>query len=154
MQKGEIELYKTISGTEIQVKLYNDTVWLDAHLIAALLDVNRPAIVKHIQNIYKSRELDQLSTCSILQQVAADGKKRKMNLYNLDVIISVGYRVNSKQATQFCQWATQRLKDYLVKGYAINQKRLDELGKIVQLIAQSGETVSLQIQEVTLQKRS
>jgi prophage maintenance system killer protein len=91
-----------------------------------LFDVNRPAIVKHIQNIYKTGELPKSSTCSIMEQVAADGKKRKMNLYNLDVIISVGYRVNSKQATQFRQWATQRLKDYLVQGYAINERRLSE----------------------------
>ena len=115
MIKGEIQIYKTQQGTEIQVSLDKDTIWLDAHLIASLFEVNRPAIVKHIQNIYKSGELDQNSTCSILEQVAADGKKRKMNLYNLDVIISVGYRVNSKTATQFRQWATQRLKEYLSK---------------------------------------
>lgn len=126
MQKGEIQIYKTQTGTEIQVKLDKDTIWLDAHLIATLFDVNRPAIVKHIQNIYKSGELDEMSTCSILEQLAADGKKRKMNLYNLDVIISVGYRVNSKMATQFRQWATQRLKEYLVQGYTINEKRLSE----------------------------
>lgn len=124
MQKGDIQIYKTPKGAEIQVKLDNETIWLDAHLIATLFEVNRPAIVKHIQNIYKSGELDEMSTCSILEQVAADGKKRKMNLYNLDVIISVGYRVNSNQATKFRQWATQRLKDYLVQGYAINEKRL------------------------------
>lgn len=147
MQKGEIQIYKTNSGAEIQVKLDNQTIWLDAHLIAELFEVNRPAIVKHIQNIYKSGELDESSTCSILEQVAADGKKRKMNLYNLDIIISVGYKVNSKMATQFRQWATQRLKDYLVKGYAINQKRLDELGKLVQLIEDSGKTENLQLQE-------
>ncbi|MEY2830022.1 MAG: hypothetical protein RIQ33_1880 [Bacteroidota bacterium] len=138
MQKGEIEIYKTDTGSEIQVSLDKETIWLDAHLIAKLFSVNRPAIVKHINNIYLSKELAQNSTCSILEQVAADGKKRKMNLYNLDVIISVGYRVNSKQATQFRQWATQRLKDYLVKGYTINQKRLDELQKVVNIIQQSG----------------
>jgi death-on-curing family protein len=126
MQRGEIQIYKSPKGTDIQVKLDNNTVWLDAHLIAILFDVNRPAIVKHIQNIYKAGELEQASTCSILEQVAADGKKRKMNLYNLDVIISVGYRVNSHQATKFRQWATQKLKDYLVQGYAINEKRLAE----------------------------
>lgn len=148
MQKGGIEIYRTPNGTDIQVKLDHETIWLDAHLIASLFEVNRPAIVKHIQNIYKSKELDQNSTCSILEQVAADGRKRKMNLYNLDVIISVGYRVNSKQATRFRQWATQRLKDYLVQGYAINQKRLDELGKMVHLIEQSGKSEALQLQEV------
>jgi len=147
MQKGEIQIYKTSKGSDIRVILNGETVWLDAHLIASLFNVNRPAIVKHIQNIYKSGELKKSSTCSILEQVAGDGKKRKMNLYNLDVIISVGYRINSKQATQFRQWATQRLKDYLVKGYAINQKRLEELGKMVQLIKQSGKTDNLQLQE-------
>lgn len=147
MQRGEIQIYKASKGVDIQVKLDNETVWLDAHLISLLFDVNRPAIVKHIQNIYKSGELAQESTCSILEQVAADSKKRKMNLYNLDVIISVGYRVNSKQATQFRQWATQQLKNYLVQGYAINQKRLDELGKLVQLIDQGGKSENLQLTE-------
>lgn len=124
MQKGEIQIFKTENGTELRVKLDKESVWLDAHLMANLFNVNRPAIVKHINNIYHSKELYKKSTCSILEQVAADGKKRKMNLYNLDMIISVGYRVNSLRATQFRQWATQRLKDYLVKGYAINEQRL------------------------------
>jgi death-on-curing family protein len=147
MQKGEIQIYKTEKGADIQVKLDNETVWLDSHLIASLFNVKRPAIVKHIQNIYKSNELNEISTCSILEQVAADGKKRQMNLYNLDVIISVGYRVNSKQATQFRQWATQRLKDYLVKGYTINQKRLDQLQQTVRLIQESGNSETLQLNE-------
>ncbi len=121
-----IEIYKTPKGTEIQVKLDKQTVWLEAQTIAQLFGVQRPAIVKHIHNIYKTNELDEVSTRSILEQVAADGKKRKMNLYNLDMIISIGYRVNSIQATLFRQWATQRLKDYLVQGYAINEKRLAE----------------------------
>ena len=147
MQKGEIEIYRTSNGTDIQVKLDKETIWLDAHLIATLFEVNRPTIVKHIQNIYKAGELNEISTCSILEQVAADGKKRKMNLYNLDAIISVGYRVNTRKAIQFRQWATQRLKEFLVKGYAINQKRLDELGKMVQFIEQSGKAETLQLQE-------
>jgi|TARA_B110000967_G_C18761068_1_gene497874 prophage maintenance system killer protein len=124
MQKGEIQIYKTAKGTEIEVSLDNDSIWLDAHVIATLFNVQRPAIVKHISNIYKAEELDKSSTCSILEQVASDGKKRKMNLYNLDMIISVGYRVNSKQATGFRTWATARLKDYLIKGYAVNEKAL------------------------------
>ena len=123
-KKGEIVIYKSPTGPEIQVKLEKETVWLNAHLIARLFDVNRPAIVKHINNIYKTGELDKKSTCSILEQVAADGKIRKVNLYNLDMIISIGYRVNSKRATQFRIWATKTLKEYLVKGYTINQKRL------------------------------
>ncbi len=124
IKKGEIVIYQSPFGPEIQVKLENDTVWLDAHWMAQLFDINRPAIVKHINNIYKSGELDKKSTCSILEQVAADGKIRKMNLYNLDMIISVGYRVNSKRATQFRIWATKTLKEHLVKGYTINEKRL------------------------------
>jgi len=122
--ENKIEIYKTPNGAEISVKLENDTIWLNTTTIAELFGVNRPAIVKHIGNIYKTFELDEISTCSILEQVAADGKKRKLNFYNLDMILSVGYRVNSTQATKFRQWATQRLKDYLVQGYAINEKRL------------------------------
>ncbi len=148
MQKGEIHIYTTNNGADIQVTLDNESIWLDAHLIATLFNVKRPAIVKHIQNIYKASELIEGSTCSILEQVANDGKIRKMNLYNLDMIISVGYRVNSAQATQFRQWATQRLKDYLVKGYAINQQRLEQLNQIVNVIQQSGTTDSLQLTEV------
>jgi hypothetical protein len=80
MQKGDIEIFKSKFGAEIKVVLENETVWLDAHVLANLYNVNRPAIVKHIQNIYQSRELDEKSTCSILEQVAADGKKRKILL--------------------------------------------------------------------------
>jgi hypothetical protein len=124
MQKGEVQIYISPTGAEIQVKLDNDTVWMDAHLIALLFEVNRPTIVKHIQNIYKSGELEEKSTCSILEQVAADGKKRKMNLYNLDIIISVGYRVNLSHATKFRQFAKglALLDDY--DHEALDQKGL------------------------------
>lgn len=132
--ENKIEIYKTDYGTELNVKLEKDTVWIDAHTMAELFGVQRPAVVKHIGNIYKSGELEQISTCSILEQVAADGKKRKMKFYNLDMILSVGYRVNSKQATQFRQWATRRLKDYLVKGYAINEARLKQKNQEVQYL--------------------
>lgn len=131
---NKIEIYKTSKGAEVSVQLEMDTVWLDAHNIAEVFGVNRPAIVKHVGNIYKSGELEMKSTCSILEQVAADGKKRKMNFYNLDMILSVGYRVNSSQATKFRQWATARLKDYLVQGYAINEKRLQQKQQEVELL--------------------
>jgi prophage antirepressor-like protein len=147
MQKGELHIFKSKAGAEVSVILDNNTVWLDAHLIASVFGVNRPAIIKHIRNIYNSGELKEQSTCSVLEQVAADGKKRKMNIYNLDVIISVGYRVNSKRATEFRIWATQRIKDYLVQGYTINQKRLDELQQTIQLISEGGKTDKLQLQE-------
>lgn len=119
-----IKIFKSSDGIEVQVKLEEETVWLDAHLIAKLFGVQRPAVVKHIANIYKSKELKEKATYSKMEQVAADGKQRKMNLYNLDMIISIGYRVNSSLATQFLIWATKILKEYLVKGYSINEKRL------------------------------
>ena len=90
--QNQIEIYQSQDGqTQIEVKFGEETVWLDAHSLAEIFSVQRPAVVKHINNIYKSNELDFDTTCSILEQVAADGKKRKMHLYNLDVIISVGY---------------------------------------------------------------
>jgi death-on-curing family protein len=132
---NQVEIYQSNDGqTQIEVKFGHDTVWLDAHTLAEIFAVQRPAVVKHINNIYKSRELDAAATCSILEQVAADGRKRKMNLYNLDVIISVGYRVNSAKATQFRQWATSRLKDYLIQGYALNDKRLAQKEQQVHIL--------------------
>lgn len=111
---------------EINVSIDKETIWLSAETISTLFSVNRPAIVKHIGNIYKDNELSENSTCSILEQVAKDGKRRKINFYNLDMIISVGYRVNSKQATKFRQWATSILKNYIQNGYAINKHKINE----------------------------
>ena len=127
LNKGEIIIYQT-SKKEVglKVRLENETLWLNAHQMAKVFGVNRPAIVKHIQNMYKTGELIENSTCSILEQVAEDGKKRQMNIYNLDMIISIGYRVNSQKATKFRIWATSILKNYLLQGYAINEKRLLE----------------------------
>jgi prophage antirepressor-like protein len=117
-------LVYTNGEIEIKVSVKEDTIWLTANDIAEIFDVNRPAIVKHIGNIYKTEELYQKSTCSILEQVAQDGKKRKINFYNLDMIISIGYRVNSKKATKFRQWATSVLKSYITDGYAINSDKI------------------------------
>jgi len=154
MNKGEIQVFITQKGTEIQVKLEENTVWVDTHTLADLYNVNRPAIVKHIQNIYKSNELDKDSTCSILEQVASDGKKRKMNLYNLDVIISVGYRVNSIRGTQFRIWANKILKEYLIKGYSINEKalrqqnlQLQELQKTIKILSSAVQSKELTTDE-------
>jgi len=127
---------------QIEILLKEKTIWLDAHKIALLFDVQRPAVVKHISNIYKTGELNKNLTCSKMEQVAADGKKRKMNLYNLDVIIAVGYRVNSKKATQFRIWATNVLKKYLINGYVINQKKitqkkLEELENTIKFIKEN-----------------
>ena len=150
--ENKIEIFKTETGSEVRVNLKKDTIWLDANAIAGLFGVNRPAIVKHIGNIYKADELKKKSTCSILEQVAADGKKRKMNFYNLDMILSVGYRVNSSQATKFRQWATQRLKDYLVRGYAINEKRLIQKQQEVEYLKTGIRIVSRAIEEASDEK--
>jgi prophage antirepressor-like protein len=112
---------------ELEISLNKDNIWLIANDIANIFDVNRPAIVKHIGNIYKTEELSKNTTCSILEQVTADGKKRKVNFYNLDMIISVGYRINSKKATKFRQWASNVLTKYIESGYSINNDKLTQL---------------------------
>jgi len=122
---SEIVLYED-GNISVEVSVEDETLWLTAEQIATIFDVNRPAIVKHIGNIYKTDELDKESTCSILEQVAKDGKKRKMNFYNLDVVIAAGYRVNSKKATAFRRWSTNVLKEHIVQGYTINKERLQK----------------------------
>ncbi|CAG0999940.1 MAG: virulence protein RhuM/Fic/DOC family protein [Bacteroidetes bacterium] len=138
---NEVILYQTKNNqTQVEVRFEGDSVWLNQYQLVELFESSRSNIVEHIKNIYNTEELDKKSTCRNFRQVRKEGKRmveREIEHYNLDVIISVGYRVNSKRGTQFRQWATQRLKDYLVKGYTINQKRLDELQQTVQLIQKS-----------------
>ncbi len=124
LSKGKIVIYKSKEGPKLDVRLEEDTVWLMQKQIAILFDTQRPAITKHLNNIFKSGELNKNSVSSILEHTAADGKVYKTQFYNLDAVISVGYRVNSKRATQFRIWATKTLKNHLVKGYTINEKRL------------------------------
>ena len=130
---NEIVLYQPDNAIKLEVRLENENVWLTQYQIAVLFDTQRPAITKHLNNIYKSRELDKFSTCSILEHVGNDGKQiYQTKFYNLDAILSVGYRVNSRNATMFRRWATQVLKDYMLRGYAVNQ-RIDRLeSKIVE----------------------
>lgn len=129
-KKGEIIIYQTPDGqTEIDVTMEKETVWLSQHQIAKLFDTDRSVITKHINNIYKNEELEKDSTCAKIAQVQIEGDrtiKRQIAFYNLDVIISIGYRVNSKRGTHFRQWANKVLKDYLIKGYAINQRMKEE----------------------------
>lgn len=99
-----------------------ETVWLTQEQIAQLFDVKRPAITKHIGNIFSTQELDENSVCSILERTAADGKTYKTKFFNLDMILSVGYRVNSRNAVNFRRWASKILKDYLLKGYSVNAR--------------------------------
>ena len=131
MEQGEIILYKPDDAVNLEVRLEDETVWLTQEQIADLFGTKRPAITKHLNNIYKSGELDIDSTCSILEHMGNDGKQRyTTKYYNLDAILSIGYRVNSKNATLFRKWANSVLKDYLLKGYSIN-KRLSELERTV-----------------------
>ena len=131
MEQGEIILYQPDEAVKLEVRLEDETVWLTQEQIADLFGTKRPAITKHLNNIYKSGELDIDSTCSILEHMGNDGKQRyTTQYYNLDAILSIGYRVNSKNATLFRKWANSVLKDYLLKGYSIN-KRLSELERTV-----------------------
>ena len=131
MEQGEIILYQPDEAVKLEVRLEDETVWLTQEQIADLFGTKRPAITKHLNNIYKSGELDIDSTCSILEHIGNDGKQRyTTKYYNLDAILSIGYRVNSKNATLFRKWANSVLKDYLLKGYSIN-KRLSELERTV-----------------------
>lgn len=124
--ESQIVLYQPNESIALQVKIdaSHDTVWLTQQQIADLFGTKRPAITKHLRNIFNSGELDQNSVSSILEHTAADGKTYKTQFYNLDAIISVGYRVNSINATAFRKWATRVLKNYLLKGYSVNQQLL------------------------------
>ena len=119
---NEIILYQQDSTVKLEVRLENETVWLTQQQIADLFGVKQPAISKHLKNIFESGELIETSVHSILEYTATDGKSYKTKFYNLDAILSVGYRVNSKNATLFRQWANKVLKDYLMKGYAVSQR--------------------------------
>lgn len=142
---SEIIIYKTPDEqTAIEVQFEGETVWLTQSQITELFQRDRTVITKHINNIFKEGELEENSN---VQKMHIANSDKPVVFYNLDIIISVGYRVKSQRGTQFRQWATQRLKDYLANGYALNQKRLDELGRMVQLIERSGKTETLQLQE-------
>lgn len=123
----EIIFYKTDSNeVKVEVLLQNENLWLTQAKIADLFGVQKAAISKHLKNIFESGELEEKSVVSILETTAADGKNYKTNFYNLDAIIAVGYRVNSKKATMFRIWANKILKEYIIKGYVMNDERLKE----------------------------
>ena len=128
-KKGEVILYHPSETIKLEVRLENETVWLTQQQIADLFGTKRPAITKHLRNIFKCGELDQNSVSSILEHTASDGKIYSTQFYNLDAILSVGYRVNSINATQFRRWANSILKEYLIKGYAINNNALAMMQK-------------------------
>lgn len=130
--KGNIVIYQSNDGlTKIDVKFEDETVWLTQQQMAELYKTSRTNVVEHIKHIYEEGELDESSTCRNFRQVQTEGKRqvtRELPFYNLDMIISLGYRVKSHVATQFRRWATELLKEYMKKGYALDDKRLKELG--------------------------
>lgn len=129
---GEILIYQTDDGqTNIEVKIEDDTVWLTQQQMSELFQTSRTNVVEHIKHIYEEGELDEISTCRNFRQVRKEGNRevtRQIPHYNLDMIISLGYRIKSVIATRFRQWATKRLKEYMIKGFTIDDERLKENG--------------------------
>lgn len=129
---GEVLIYQSEDGlTNIEVKIQDETVWLTQQQMADLFQTSRTNIVEHIKHIYEEGELDENSTCRKFRQVRKEGSRevsRELPYYNLDMIISLGYRVKSKIATNFRRWATERLKEYMIKGFTMDDERLKKLG--------------------------
>ena len=151
MKQNQIVIYQTEDGqTQIDVRLENETVWLTQAQMAELFKSSRTNVLEHIQHIYEDEELEKEATCRNFRQVRQEGKRtvnRAIIMYNLDMIISVGYRVNSKRGVKFRQWANKVIKDYLIKGYAVNERiRHEQIGELRQLVGMLGRT--LQNQEV------
>ena len=149
MKQDQIVIYQTEDGqTQIDVRLENETVWLTQAQMAELFETDRTSIVRHINNIYKADELEREATCAKIAQVQTEGKRqvtRTIPYFNLDMIISVGYRVNSKRGVKFRQWANRVLKEYLVKGYAVNERiRKEQIGELRQLVGMLGRTIQNQ----------
>jgi death-on-curing family protein len=148
---NSIELYKSLDGeTQIEVKFEKETVWLNINQISELFGRDKSVISRHLKNLYAEQELDYSSTVAKNATVQMEGKRRVervIEFFNLDVIISIGYRVNSKQGTQFRIWATNRIKEYLIQGYSANQKRLEELSQLIQIIEKSEENDTRQLDE-------
>ena len=145
----KIVIYQTEDGqTQIDVRLENETVWLTQAQMAELFETDRTSIVRHINNIYRVDELEREATCAKIAQVQTEGNRqvtRTIPYFNLDMIISVGYRVNSKRGVKFRQWANRVLKEYLVKGYAVNERiRHEQIGELRQLVGMLGRTLQNQ----------
>lgn len=152
--KSSLEIYRSEGETQIEVRFENETVWLNRSQIAILFGRDIKTIGKHLTTIFSEGELVRLATVANFATVQNEGLReveRQIEFYNLDVIISLGYRVKSKEGTHFRQWATQRLKDYLIKGYAVNQERLSQLQQSFQLIreaALSDDFSKAQVKEI------
>ncbi len=152
MEKSKITIYKTPDGkTSIEVTLEQETVWLNLNQLASLFERDKSVISRHIKNIFIEKELDKSSTVAKFATAQKEGNRniiRNIDYFNLDVIISVGYRIKSKRGTEFRIWANRIIKDYLIRGYAINQQRLE---KQAQQLTELKETI---IQQLTLQNNA
>ena len=141
--ENQIVVYQPNETVRLDVRLEKETVWLTQEQIANLFGTKRPAITKHLANIYKSGELERDGTCSILEHMGNDGRRSYRTMfYNLDAILSVGYRVNSRNATLFRRWATQVLKAYLLKGYAVNTRLAQLEDKVDRRLAKTEADVA------------
>ena len=141
--KNELIIFEN-QNIKLEVNMQDETVWLTQSQMAQLFDRDRTVITRHINNIFKSAELNKEEVCAKFAHTTEHGaiqgktQTRELDYYNLDMIISVGYRVNSKKGIMFRKWATKVLKDYMIKGYAVNQKRLEYLEKTIKLIDIAG----------------
>ena len=145
-----VVLYQTPDGSSsLEVRLDQETVWLTQDQMGELFGRERSVITKHLRNVFKDGELDEVSVRAKFAHTAADGKEYQTQFYNLDAIISVGYRVNSKQGTRFRQWATSVLRDHIVKGYTINEQRFREQAEKLTAMQQ---TVALLARNLTNQE--
>ncbi len=147
MHNSEIKIYRTEDGTtEIRVKLEHETVWLNLQQLTELFQRDKSVISRHISNVFKEKELDENSVVAKYATTASDGKTYNVTYYNLDVIISVGYRIKSQRGTQFRIWASTILKDYLIKGYVLNEERLakqkNELNNLKQSVKILGDVLN------------
>ncbi len=149
---GEVILYQRDDGMPaLDVRLEAETVWLSQQQIAELFQTTRENITMHLRHVFEEGELDRAATSKDFLQVRQEGSRavrRRVTHYSLDVIISVGYRVRSRIATQFRIWATERLREYLVQGYAINEQRLEQLGSLVRILARSNEELVAGVADV------
>ena len=133
--ESAIVIYDSPDGIRVDVKLEKETVWLNLNQMTILFNRDKSVISRHLRNVFKDKELERDSVVAFFATTAADGKIYNVEYFNLDAVISVGYRVNSKRGTQFRIWATSVLRDHLLKGYSINERRLRELNQTIRMIA-------------------
>ncbi|MFA9219688.1 MAG: RhuM family protein [Sediminibacterium sp.] len=148
IMENKIEIYASADGlTQLEVQFEGETFWLNLNQISSLFEKDKSVISRHLKNIFTTGELNRDSVVAKNATTASDGKTYVVEYYNLDAILSVGYRVNSKRGTQFRQWATKRLKDYLIEGVAINEKRLEQKNKEIQVLHDGIRILSRAIEE-------